>query len=86
MKRLYRYVSDLIDGIYKLAMSNELFPTNIGNPHEITILEFAEKIREATVPGYFQGEELLDWSPEIELAEGLKTTMGYFKKEFATMK
>jgi dTDP-glucose 4,6-dehydratase len=44
--RSFCYVSDLIDGIYKLAMSNEHLPTNIGNPHEITILQFAEKIRE----------------------------------------
>ncbi|HEY4905953.1 MAG TPA: hypothetical protein VIH74_00760, partial [Candidatus Acidoferrum sp.] len=36
----------LIDGIYKLAMSDEHLPTNIGNPQEITILQFAEKIRE----------------------------------------
>jgi len=44
--RSFCYVSDLIDGIYKLAMSNEHLPTNIGNPQEITILQFAEKIRE----------------------------------------
>src|SRR5580698_6397764 len=44
--RSFCYVSDLIDGIYKLAMSDEHMPTNIGNPQEITILEFAEKIRE----------------------------------------
>ena len=44
--RSFCYVSDLIDGIYKLAMSDEHMPTNIGNPQEITILQFAEKIRE----------------------------------------
>ena len=44
--RSFCYVSDLIDGIYKLAMSDEHLPTNIGNPQEITILQFAEKIRE----------------------------------------
>src|SRR4029077_17907375 len=44
--RHFCYVSDLIDGIYKLAMSDEHMPTNIGNPQEITILQFAEKIRE----------------------------------------
>jgi len=44
--RSFCYVSDLIEGIYKLAMSNEHLPTNIGNPQEITILQFAEKIRE----------------------------------------
>src|SRR5580692_390808 len=44
--RSFCYVSDLIEGIYKLAMSDEHLPTNIGNPQEITILQFAEKIRE----------------------------------------
>jgi dTDP-glucose 4,6-dehydratase len=43
--RSFCYVSDLIDGIYKLAMSDEHLPTNVGNPQEITILEFAEKVR-----------------------------------------
>jgi dTDP-glucose 4,6-dehydratase len=43
--RSFCYVSDLIEGIYKLMMSDEHEPTNIGNPHEITILEFAERIR-----------------------------------------
>jgi dTDP-glucose 4,6-dehydratase len=35
----------LIEGIYRLMMSNEHLPTNVGNPQEITILEFAERIR-----------------------------------------
>jgi dTDP-glucose 4,6-dehydratase len=44
--RSFCYVSDLIDGMYRLAMSDEHLPTNVGNPQEITILQFAEKIRE----------------------------------------
>jgi dTDP-glucose 4,6-dehydratase len=43
--RMRLNVGDLIEGIYKLMMSNEHLPTNIGNPQEITILEFAERIR-----------------------------------------
>jgi len=43
--RSFCYVSDLIEGIYRLMMSDEHEPTNIGNPQEITILEFAERIR-----------------------------------------
>jgi dTDP-glucose 4,6-dehydratase len=43
--RSFCYVSDLIDGIYRLSQSDEHFPTNIGNPTELTILEFAERIR-----------------------------------------
>jgi dTDP-glucose 4,6-dehydratase len=43
--RSFCYVSDLIDGIYRLLESDEHMPTNIGNPQEITILEFAERVR-----------------------------------------
>jgi len=35
----------LIEGIYRLSQSDEHFPTNIGNPTELTIHEFAERIR-----------------------------------------
>ncbi len=44
--RSFCYVSDLIEGIFRLMQSDEHEPTNIGNPTEITILEFAERIRE----------------------------------------
>jgi dTDP-glucose 4,6-dehydratase len=43
--RSFCYVSDLLDGIYRLLESDEHEPTNIGNPQEITILEFAERVR-----------------------------------------
>lgn len=43
--RSFCYVSDLIEGIYRLMLSDERLPVNIGNPQEITILEFAERIR-----------------------------------------
>ena len=43
--RSFCYVADLIEGIHRLMMSNEHLPTNVGNPQEITILEFAERIR-----------------------------------------
>jgi dTDP-glucose 4,6-dehydratase len=42
--RSFCYVSDLIDGIYKLLMSDYHLPVNIGNPHEITMLDFAQEI------------------------------------------
>jgi len=43
--RSFCYVSDLIDGIYRLAMSDEHLPVNVGNPDEITLLEFAQRVR-----------------------------------------
>src|SRR5213078_2483337 len=42
--RSFCYVSDLIDGIFKLAMSSFHEPVNLGNPREMTIKQFAEEI------------------------------------------
>jgi dTDP-glucose 4,6-dehydratase len=44
-------VSDLVDGLIRLALSNELDPVNIGNPVEKTILQFAEAVRAAAGGG-----------------------------------
>ncbi len=46
--RSFCYVDDLIEGIWRLLHSEETRPVNIGNPHEMTILEFAEKVLEVT--------------------------------------
>jgi dTDP-glucose 4,6-dehydratase len=46
--RSFCYVSDLIDGIYRLLLSQENSPVNIGNPAELTIYEFAQVINELT--------------------------------------
>ncbi len=42
--RSFCYVSDLVDGLYRLMLSEERYPVNLGNPREMTILEFAERI------------------------------------------
>jgi dTDP-glucose 4,6-dehydratase len=46
--RSFCYVSDLIEGIYRLMMSSYDKPMNIGNPSEMTVLEFAKEIIRAT--------------------------------------
>ncbi len=46
--RSFCYVSDLIEGIYRLMMSDYHLPVNIGNPREMTMFEFAEAIIKAT--------------------------------------
>lgn len=46
--RSFCYVADLVDGIYKLLLSDYAQPVNIGNPSEITISEFAEEIIKLT--------------------------------------
>jgi len=42
--RSFCYISDLVNGIYKLLMSSEHDPTNIGNPNEMTLIELAKVI------------------------------------------
>ncbi|MBZ0200363.1 MAG: SDR family oxidoreductase, partial [Ignavibacteriaceae bacterium] len=42
--RSFCYVSDLVEGIFKLLLSSEVNPVNIGNPAEITIKQFAEEV------------------------------------------
>lgn len=46
--RSFCYVSDLVDGLCRLMSSDERYPVNLGNPQELTILEFAGRIREFT--------------------------------------
>ena len=103
--RSFCYVSDLISGIYRLMSSNEHEPTNIGNPHEITILEFAHQILKltgSTVPITFQplpqddpkqrcpditkAKRILGWEPQVQLEEGLRRTLEYFRQQVAAEK
>lgn len=55
--RSFCYVSDLVEGLVRLAASDERYPVNLGNPTELTILEFAERIQRltgASVPIHFE--------------------------------
>ncbi len=56
--RSFCYVDDLVEGIYRLLLSDRVDPTNIGNPHEMTILQFAERIIELT-----DSESTIDYKP-----------------------
>ena len=96
--RSFCYVDDLIDGIYKLHFSNETRPVNLGNPVEISILDFAKEVLKLTGadvkivhkelptddpkkrrPDITRAKEVLNWSPTIDRAEGLKRTFEYFR-------
>ncbi len=46
--RSFCYVSDMVEGLCRLMMSDERYPVNLGNPQELTILEFAERIQRLT--------------------------------------
>jgi dTDP-glucose 4,6-dehydratase len=101
--RSFCYVDDLIEGIYRLMLTDEHFPVNIGNPHEITMLEFAERIRryfddkpriifeplpqddpKRRCPDISKAKRLLKWEPKVNLEEGLKRTLAYFKEAFVS--
>ena len=96
--RSFCYVDDLVEGIYRLLMSDYAYPVNVGNPDEISLLEFAEEIIKLTgtaqkiihkplpvddpkqrQPDITKAKEILDWSPKVSRAEGLKITYEYFK-------
>ena len=98
--RAFCYVSDLVEGIYQLSQSDYEEPVNIGNPQEISILDFAKEIIELTdsdsdivfkelpkddpkvrQPDISKANAVLGWSPKVSRAEGLKTTMEYFKEQ-----
>jgi dTDP-glucose 4,6-dehydratase len=100
--RSFCYVDDLLEGIYRLVLSGEHFPVNIGNPQEITILEFAERVRahfenkpkiifeplpqddpKRRCPDIGKAKRVLQWEPKVQLEEGLKRTVAYFKEQFA---
>jgi dTDP-glucose 4,6-dehydratase len=97
--RSFCYVDDLIEGIYRLLMSDYVYPVNIGNPQEITIREFGEEIIKLTgtkqllitkplpqddpkqrKPDIRLAKEALGWEPKVNLEEGLRETISYFKK------
>jgi dTDP-glucose 4,6-dehydratase len=100
--RSFCFVTDLVDGIYRLLMSDEAEPVNIGNPIEITIKEFAERINALThnaagirfellpkddprqrQPDISKARRILDWSPKVQLAEGLERTVAWFAERVA---
>ena len=100
--RSFCYVSDLIEGIYRLFMRGGADPTNIGNPGEFTVRELAEKVLALTgsrsmiethplptddpkvrKPDITLARATLDWTPAIELDEGLGRTIEYFRSQIS---
>jgi dTDP-glucose 4,6-dehydratase len=98
--RSFCYVDDLIEGILRLARSNEHMPVNLGNPGEFTILECAQAVLEATrsnsglrfealpvddptrrCPDIAKARALLGWEPQINLNEGLRRSLDFFKSK-----
>jgi len=95
--RSFCFVADLIEGIWRLLNSDYVAPMNIGNPSEMTVLEFAKEIIRVTgssseivfeplpeddpkvrQPDISLAREVLDWEPQVLLADGLKETIEFF--------
>lgn len=100
--RSFCFVDDLVDGIVKLLYSKEHLPVNIGNPVEMSILEFAEIINKVTGntagiqyienarsardpqrrrPDITRAKEILNWEPKVNLEEGIRRTIPFFKQK-----
>ena len=96
--RSFMYVSDLVDGIWRLMQSEIHEPVNLGNPHEMTLLELAKRITRlagSASPIVFQplpvddpkirqpdisrARRLLDWEPRVDVDEGLRRTIEWFR-------
>ena len=101
--RSFCYYTDLIEGIYRLLISKENLPVNIGNPSEISVLTMANKIvnianssskivfkelptddPKIRQPDIAKAKEIFNWSPKIDLEEGLRNTLEYFKTKISS--
>ncbi|MGH7593125.1 MAG: UDP-glucuronic acid decarboxylase family protein [Gemmatimonadales bacterium] len=97
--RSFCYVSDLVEGIYRLFHSDRVEPTNVGNPGEFTMLELAALVLELTgstsrleyrplpaddprqrQPDIAVARAVLGWEPTVQLREGLRRTIEYFRQ------
>lgn len=96
--RSFCYVSDLVEGIYRLMLSDVNRPMNLGNPSEMSILSLAKKIIEFAGskskivrkrlpvddprmrrPDISFAKRKLKWEPYVNLEEGLRKTINYFR-------
>ena len=94
------YVDDLVHGLLRLLRSDLPGPVNIGNPHELSMLALAERIRVLTgssseitfidrptddpsvrQPDITLARRELGWEPTIELDDGLRRTIDWFRQQ-----
>ncbi len=97
--RSFGYIDDLVRGLHRLLEVEHHLPVNLGNPHEMTVLEFAKKIIGLTgskseiifqplpqddpqvrQPDITKARQLLGWEPQVQVDEGLKRTIEFFRE------
>jgi len=100
--RSFQYISDLVEGIWRLMESRVADPVNMGNPHEMTLLELAKKILRLSgsaseivfeplpvddpkvrQPDITRARSLLGWEPRVDVEEGLRRTLAWFRARLA---
>jgi len=98
--RSFCYVSDLVDGLYRLLLSDEVDPVNLGNPAERTIKDLVTAVERVLghplpvtyeplpqddprvrQPDITRARERLGWEPTVDLEDGLRETIAYFRKQ-----
>ncbi|MCR4406537.1 MAG: SDR family oxidoreductase [Anaerolineae bacterium] len=100
--RSFCYVDDMVEGLYRLLLSDEVYPVNLGNPREMTILEFARTVLKVSgssspivfvipkdertkddpqvrQPDISKARRVLGWEPRVDLEEGLRRTVEWFR-------
>lgn len=97
--RSFQYISDLVEGIWRLMHASYSQPVNLGNPAEFSILELAQlvgKLLDTPLqytptprpiddpqqrrPQIELAQQLLDWTPQVPLIQGLQATIRHFRE------
>jgi dTDP-glucose 4,6-dehydratase len=97
--RSFMFVSDLVEGIWRLMQSDVHDPVNLGNPHEMTLLELAKRVirlcgsaspivyqplpvddPKIRQPDIGRARTLLGWEPRVDVDEGLRRTIDWFRQ------
>ena len=98
--RSFTFISDLVDGIWRLMSAPVNDPVNVGNPREMTLMDLAKhvlrlsdsrseivfrplptddpKVRQ---PDIGKARRLLGWEPRVELEEGLRQTIEWYRAD-----
>ncbi len=101
--RAFCYIDDMVEGLARLLFCDHSGPVNLGNPQEMTILEFAQTVLRVTgsaseitfvvpqdertrddphvrQPDISLARQLLNWSPQVQVEEGLRRTVPWFRR------